>query len=135
MQWSDKDISRIEGKFDSFCKTVLRNFARDWYRAKRKHHATEVLFSELPNGQLFEPVHNDPICPLGQYLFDDLELPINITDDALAQALRHYQGYMLKLSQFELYDASGTVYSLFDKDLYQELQFKLVKAILDRFEL
>ena len=88
MQWSDKDISRIEGKFDSFCKTVLRNFARDWYRAKRKHHATEVLFSELPNGQLFEPVHNDPICPLEQYLFDDLELPININNDALAQALR-----------------------------------------------
>lgn len=42
---------------------------------------------------------------------------------------------MLKLSRFELYDASGTVYTLFDKDLYQELQFKLVKAILDRFEL
>ena len=88
MQWSYKDISHIEGKFDSFCKTVLRNFARDWYRAKRKHHATEVLFSELPNDQLFEPLHNDPICPLEQYLFDDLELPINITDDALAQALR-----------------------------------------------
>ena len=88
MQWSDKDISRIEGKFDSFCKTVLRNFARDWYRAEQRHHATEVLFSELPDGQLFEPIHNDPICPLEQYLFDDLELPINITDDALAQALR-----------------------------------------------
>ena len=54
---------------------------------------------------------------------------------ALEKILRHYQGYMLKLSQFELYDASGTVYPLFDKDLYQELQFKLVKAILDRFEL
>ena len=88
MQWSDEDISRIEGKFDSFCKTVLRNFARDWYRAKQRHHATEVLFSELPNGQLFEPVHNDPICLLEQYLFDDLELPININNDALAQALR-----------------------------------------------
>ena len=87
MQWSDKDISRIEGKFDSFCKTVLRNFARDWYRAKRRHHATEVLFSELPDGQLFEPIHNDPICPLEQYLFDDLELPVNINNDALAQAL------------------------------------------------
>lgn len=87
MQWSDKDISRIEGKFDSFCKTVLRNFARDWYRAKRRHHATEVLFSELPDGHLLESIHNDPICPLEQYLFDDLELPININNDVLAQAL------------------------------------------------
>lgn len=42
---------------------------------------------------------------------------------------------MLKLSRFELYDASGTVYTCFDEELYQELQFKLVKAILDRFEL
>ena len=65
MQWSDEDISCIEGKFDSFCKTVLRNFARDWYRAKQRHHATEVLFSELPNGQLFEPIHNDPDLPVG----------------------------------------------------------------------
>ena len=86
MQWSDKDIFRIESKFGSFCKTVLRNFARDWYRAKRKHHATEVLFSELPDGHLLESIHNDPICPLEQYLFDDLELPININNDALAQA-------------------------------------------------
>lgn len=42
---------------------------------------------------------------------------------------------MLKLSQFELYDASGTVYTCLDEELYQELQLKLVKAILDRFEL
>ena len=45
----------------------------------------------------------------------------NGDDTALEKILRHYQGYMLKLS--------------FDEELYQELQFKLVKAILDRFEL
>lgn len=87
MQWSTDDISRIEGKFDSFCKTVLRNFARDWYRAKRRHHATELLFSELSDGQLFEPIYNDSISPVEQYLFDDLEQPISINNDALAQAL------------------------------------------------
>lgn len=54
---------------------------------------------------------------------------------ALERILRHYQGYMLKLSQFELYDASGTVYTCLDEELYQELQLKLVKTILDRFEL
>ncbi len=59
----------------------------------------------------------------------------NGDNTALEKILRHYQGYMLKLSQFELYDASGTVYTCFDEELYQELQFKLVKAILDRFEL
>ena len=52
---------------------------------------------------------------------------------ALEKILRHYQGYMLKLSQFD--DASGTVYTCLDEELYQELQLKLVTAILDRFEL
>ena len=55
----------------------------------------------------------------------------NGDNTALEKILRHYQGYMLKLSQF----ASGTVYTCFDEELYQELQFKLVKTILDRFEL
>lgn len=59
----------------------------------------------------------------------------NGDNTALEKILRHYQGYMLKLSQFELYDASGTVYTCLDEELYQELQFKLVTAILDSFEL
>ena len=54
---------------------------------------------------------------------------------ALEKILRHYQGYMLKLSQFELYDASGTVYTCFDEELSPKLQFQLAQKILDRFEL
>ena len=63
MQWTEEDIRRIEGKFDSFCKTVLRNFARDWYRAKQRHGRNEVLFSELPDDHSLEPIHIDPISP------------------------------------------------------------------------
>lgn len=56
-------------------------------------------------------------------------------ESAIQTILNYYKGYMLELCKFELYDASGTVYTCFDEELYQELQFKLVKTILDRFEL
>lgn len=69
MQWTEEDIRRIEGKFDSFCKTVLRNFARDWYRAKQRR------------GRNAE-----------KYFFDDLERSIAIENDALAQALHSLSG-------------------------------------------
>lgn len=59
----------------------------------------------------------------------------NGDDDAIHQILNHYQGYMLELCKFELYDASGEIYICYDEDLYQGLQFKLIKEIQNRFEL
>ena len=49
--------------------------------------------------------------------------------------LNYYKEYMLELCKFELYDASGEIYGCYDEDLYQELQFKLIKEIQNRFEL
>ena len=92
MPWTEEDIRRIEGKFDSFCKTVLRNFARDWYRAKQWRGKNEVFFSELPDDHLQEPIHIDPISPVEKYFFDDLEQSIAIENDALAQALHSLSG-------------------------------------------
>ena len=92
MPWTEEDIRRIEGTFDSFCKTVLRNFARDWYRAKQRRGRNEVLFSELADNHLLEPIHIDPISPAEKYFFDDLERSIAIENDALAQALHSLSG-------------------------------------------
>ena len=38
---------------------------------------------------------------------------------ALEKILDHYKGYMLELCQFELYDASGRIYTCYDEDLYK----------------
>lgn len=87
MRWSDEDVRRIEGQFDSFCKTVLKNYARDWYRAKRRRRANEVLISELPDGFSLEPVHMDQYEWSDRYSFFDLEQPISVENDALVQAI------------------------------------------------
>lgn len=87
MLWPDEDRSRIESRFDSFCKTVMKNYARDWYRAKRRRGANEVLFSELPDGALIEPIHIDRMDSLERHRFDDLGRTVSIEDDNLAWAL------------------------------------------------
>ena len=54
---------------------------------------------------------------------------------ALEKVLEHYKGYMLELCQFELYDASGRVYTCYDEELYHELQCKLTIAVPEKFNL
>ncbi|WP_051643101.1 helix-turn-helix domain-containing protein [Agathobaculum desmolans] len=54
---------------------------------------------------------------------------------ALEKVLEHYKGYMLELCQFELYDASGRVYTCYDEELYHELQLKLMIVVLENFNL
>ena len=56
-------------------------------------------------------------------------------ESAIQTILNYYKGYMLELCKCELYDASGKIYVCYDEDLYQELQFKLIKEIQNRFEL
>ena len=56
-------------------------------------------------------------------------------ESAIQTILNYYKGYMLELCKFELYDAGGKIYVCYDEDLYQELQFKLIKEIQNRFEL
>ena len=42
---------------------------------------------------------------------------------------------MLELCKFELYDADSNKYVCYDEDLYQALQFKLMKEIRNSFVL
>ena len=51
------------------------------------------------------------------------------------EILDFYRGYMLELCRLELYDDVGNRYICYDEDLYQSLQYKLIKELRSHFEL
>ena len=61
MRYSRAYINRNEGKFDSFCKTVLRNKARDWMRRKERRKEQEILFTDTVLALHPEASHTDYI--------------------------------------------------------------------------
>ena len=88
MRYSRADINRIEGKFDSFCKTVLKNRARDWYRKKERQQKREILFSDVSPGLHIEPSCFDYIVCIECQAFYALDRMVMIENDLLANALR-----------------------------------------------
>lgn len=88
MRYSRADVNRIEGKFDSFCKTVLKNRARDWYRKKDRQQKREVLFSDVPPRVHIEPSCFDFITCIECQVFHALGRTVMIENDLLADALR-----------------------------------------------
>ena len=88
MRYSRADINRIESKFDSFCKTVLKNRARDWYRKKERQQKREILFSDVSPGLHIEPSCFDYIMCIECQAFYALDRMVMIENDLLANALR-----------------------------------------------
>ena len=88
MRYSRADINRIEGKFDSFCKTVLKNRARDWYRKKERQQKREILFSDVSPGLHIEPSCFDYIMCIECQAFYALDRMVMIENDLLANASR-----------------------------------------------
>lgn len=88
MRYSRADINRIEGKFDSFCKTVLKNRARDWYRKKERQQKREILFSDVSPGLHIESSCFDYIMCIECQAFYALDRMVMIENDLLANALR-----------------------------------------------
>ena len=88
MRYSRAVINRIEGKFDSFCKTVLKNRARDWYRKKERQQKREILFSDVSPGLHIEPSCFDYIMCIECQAFYALDRMVMIENDLLANALR-----------------------------------------------
>lgn len=50
--------------------------------------------------------------------------------DAIAAVLRHYEGYIAKLSLRHLYDAQGNAYLCVDETLRRRLEIKLITGLL-----
>ena len=50
--------------------------------------------------------------------------------DAVAAVLRHYEGYIAKLSTRRLFDEYGTTYLCVDEALRRRLEIKLISGLL-----
>ena len=73
--------------FDTFCKKVLKNEARNILREYVRRQKKEVLFSELPP-QILEQISRTDEYPSEYEWFRVGDFSVEVRDDRLAKALR-----------------------------------------------
>ena len=103
----DLDKQRV---FDSFCKKVLKNEARNFYGETKRLRDKEVLFSELTEQELEQLSTTDEYFVTEQ-IFDVLGNAVIVNDESIAGALRSLPernrdiillSYFLELSDGEI---------------------------------
>jgi len=119
--------------FDCFCKKVLRNEARDYQDALPRKRNREVYFSELPVEVLEQFAVRDTYFTDSR-TFEVIGHSVCIDDETLAEAinavLKHYAGYIARLSMRELYDEYGNPHLCVDEELRRRLETKLITKLL-----
>ena len=65
--------------------------------------------------------------------FDVIEAAANGNSEALDKVLRHYSGYIARLSMRQMYDENGSLRWGVDEAMRRQLENKLVDAIVRRF--
>lgn len=78
---------RNEHTFDSFCKRLLKNETKDYYRRMQHRRKHEVSLSELPEETLSQLAVWDSYFE-NTYLFEIMGFEISIKDELLAEALK-----------------------------------------------
>lgn len=78
---------RNEYTFDGFCKRLLKNETRDYYRRVKHRRKHEVPLSELPEETLSQLAVWDSYFE-NTYLFEIMGFEISIKDELLAEALK-----------------------------------------------
>lgn len=73
--------------FDCFCKRLLRNEMRDYYKEIKRRRKHEVSFSELTAKELEQLSACDTYFADGQYIFNVLGNDILVCDETIAEAL------------------------------------------------
>ena len=74
-------------------------------------------------------------APAHRVSFATIRAAKELDPDATMEILDFYRGYMLELCRLELYDNVGNKCICYDENLYQSLQYKLIKELRDHFEL
>lgn len=67
--------------------------------------------------------------------FDVIEAATTGDSEALAQVLKHFEGYIAKMSTRIFYDEFGQSYLRVDDDLKQRIECKLMAQIILKFKL
>ncbi len=86
MELTTSQKKTVRHQFDSFCKKILREEARDYIRELSRLAEHEVSFSELSEDQMERLCVLDEY-PSEQYHFDVQGHHVEIRDDRLAEAL------------------------------------------------
>lgn len=73
--------------FDCYCKRLLRNEMRDYYKEIRRRRKHEVSFSELTAKELEQLSACDTYFADSQYIFNVLGNDILVHDETIAEAL------------------------------------------------
>ena len=102
-QPSSKDEMTVRHQFDRLCQMALKGEAVNYY----KHRNKENLL----------PFHIIKAASEGDV-------------SAINAVLKHYEGYIIKLSTRKLYDESGQVHYCIDETLRRRLETKLITKIL-----
>jgi len=67
--------------------------------------------------------------------FDVIEAATKGDSEALAKVLKHFEGYIVKMSTRIFYDEFGQSYHHVDEDLKQRIECKLVSRIILNFKI
>lgn len=62
--------------------------------------------------------------------FGTIRRAVDGDPSAINQVVKHYQGYISKLSKKKLIDQNGIVYECIDNTVFQQLETKLITKIL-----
>lgn len=76
--------------FDSFCKKVLKNAARDHHKAAHRRYTREISIDSLNHHDL-EQLYVFDTYFAAEYIFAVLDYDVVVTDEVLAQALNRLQ--------------------------------------------
>lgn len=87
MLLSPEDEKRNEQQFDSYCKKVLRNYARDILRARHNLEKHEITFSELPE-TITNSFHVFDRYEAEENLLEALGYKVPIGNDCIFEALK-----------------------------------------------
>lgn len=67
--------------------------------------------------------------------FEVIEAAMQGDDEAIAAVLKHFSGYITKLSTRTLYDDDGVMHEFVDQDLRALIESTLVEKIITKFEI